>query len=321
MAPELVEPSSIAHSRQRDDVTPEDLSRLARSMVPGTGALDIQPIGAGLVNETYRVVRDGHTYSLRLPAGGFDLGLDRAWEAAVLEVAARAGLAPRMVVCDPVRGFLVARWVSGRSFAPEEARQSSNIAKIAGLLRRVHALAVPPPLRDMSPGRWVDLYAGALERHTPNSRALALRTAAASRLEQLAKLPGAPKVLCHSDLHPMNLIEGDEGLMVLDWEYAHISDPLWDLAGWSANNDFGAQAQGELLRNYAGGGPIGDWPRFRLLLWLYDYICLLWSELYLSLRLGADGRVSERARHLDARLSLRHTTRPGEIPTGDNGDF
>ncbi len=44
-------------------------------------------------------------------------------------------------------------------------------------------------------------------------------------------------VVCHSDLHPMNLICGAESLILLDWEYAHVADPLWDLAGWSANND------------------------------------------------------------------------------------
>jgi hypothetical protein len=37
------------------------------------------------------------------------------------------------------------------------------------------------------------------------------------------------------------------------------------------------------------------------LVWLYDYVCLLWSELYLSQR--GDGGVAARARLLAARLS------------------
>jgi hypothetical protein len=45
----------------------------------------------------------------------------------------------------------------------------------------------------------------------------------------------------------------------------------------------------------------------RLFLWLYDYVCLLWSRLYLNV-LGAQGEagkgIAERARLLDARLHL-----------------
>jgi thiamine kinase-like enzyme len=103
----------------------------------------------------------------------------------------------------------------------------------------------------------------------------------------------------------MNLLHRDESLILIDWEYAHISDPLWDLAGWAANNDFEAAARGELLTNYLGSAPTaGDWQRLRLLMWLYDYVCLLWSKLYLSVRRDGVNDISRRATQLDARLRL-----------------
>ena len=46
-----------------------------------------------------------------------------------------------------------------------------------------------------------------------------------------------PRVLCHSDLHAANLVATERGLVLLDWEYAHVSEALWDLAGWACNND------------------------------------------------------------------------------------
>ena len=111
-------------------------------------------------------------------------------------------------------------------------------------------------------------------------------------------------MLCHSDLHTLNLIERDQSLILLDWEYAHVSEPLWDLAGWSANNDFETDAQRNLLARYLGTAPTpSEWSRFRRLLWLYDYICLLWSELYLSLR-PASPKVAGRSTQLDARLRV-----------------
>jgi hypothetical protein len=49
------------------------------------------------------------------------------------------------------------------------------------------------------------------------------------------------------------------------------------------------------LASYTGRPPARtDYLRLQLLGWLYDYVCLLWSELYLNLhrneRPGADSR-------------------------------
>jgi hypothetical protein len=97
-------------------------------------------------------------------------------------------------------------------------------------------------------------------------------------------LPAVDPVVCHSDLHTLNLVDRGDSLLLLDWEYAHAADPLWDLAGWSANNDLEDNVRRDLLASYTGRPPAPtDYLRLQLLSWLYDYVCLLWSELYLSL--------------------------------------
>jgi thiamine kinase-like enzyme len=285
---------------------PRDIERLCRAVVPGTGAVEVQPVTEGLVSETYRVVRDGITYAFKAAAlHPADFGLDLAWEAQVLERAGSSSLAPPLVYGDPQRGVVVSRWVMGRSWSQEEVKRPANIRRIAELLRRVHGLSVPQPPRVMSPMSWVQVYGAALTRQTRYAVDTALQSAANSRLRALKGLPAAAGVVCHSDLHTLNLIEVDERLILLDWEYAHVSDPLWDLAGWGANNDFEAQTQRELLTNYLGTAPTStEWQRLRLLLWLYDYVCLLWCELYLNSRHDGAMRIRERATQLDARLHL-----------------
>jgi|HubBroStandDraft_2_1064218.scaffolds.fasta_scaffold129531_2 thiamine kinase-like enzyme len=287
-----------------------DIERLSCSLVPGAGTPEIQPMSCGLINATYRVIRDGCSYTLRVALETpFDLRQDFGWDVRVLQAAGGAGLAPPLLNCDPVRGVLVSRWINGRCWSLEEARNCANIGSIAGVLRRVHDLRVPPPARLMSPLAWVECYSAALSR-AGCPLDLSLRATAAACCDDLAKLPRVAGVLCHSDLHTLNLIERDQSLILLDWEYAHVSEPLWDLAGWSANNDFEADAQQNLLAQYLGAAPsTRQWTRFRLLLWLYDYICLLWSELYLSLRpaksaVSAKSAVTGRATQLDARLRV-----------------
>jgi thiamine kinase len=283
---------------------PADIEGLCRPIVPGTGAVEVQALAKGLISETYRVVRDGVAYALKTAsAHRADFGLDLAWEAQVLERAASSKLAPPLVYCDPKH--VVSRWVVGRPWSPQEVMSAANITKIAELLRRVHALSVPLPPRVMSPMSWIQVYGAALSRHTGGAFDGPLRTAAESRLQQLAELPAPAGVVCHSDLHAMNVIQVGETLILLDWEYAHVSDPLWDLAGWAANNDFVPETQRQLLMNYLGTAPTPlQWQRLRLLMWLYDYVCLRWSELYSKTRGDAVNGIRKRATLLDARLRL-----------------
>ncbi len=284
---------------------PDELEGLAARHVPGEGPLHIARLRKGLINETYRVVRDGKGFAVRVAAANPQhLGVDREWEARLLGAAVAADLAPAVVYCDPEHGILITLWIEGLPWSPKDARRAAGIERIAGLMRRIHALRVPAPARVMSPARWIDYYSGAAPRApTP------LRQAAAAQLAALTALPCADTVVCHSDLHVDNLIDRDGSLVLLDWEYAHASEPLWDLAGWSANNDFEPELRHELLAGYLGRPPTrGEALRLKRLGWLYDYVCLLWSELYLSLPRDAapdataHAQVAARARLLAARL-------------------
>ena len=293
---------------------------LALRWVPGGGPVALHPLAAGLVNASYRVEREGRVYSMRLAADTPELGVDREWECRVLQCAARAGLAPAIACCEPSRGVLVAEWTGGRAWTAEELRLPGNIRALTGLLRRVHALPVPSPARIMSPTAWIAHYRGAVTRRAaaqggmqlaPSAAAPSAVTASArlcgaatAHLEKLAAIPCPRPVLCHSDVHRLNVAAG-ERLVLLDWEYAHVSDPYWDLAAWIANTDGTAGFAADVLAGYLERPADGhESERLRLLTWLYDYVCLLWSELYLTQRAGAPGgEVSARATLLALRLN------------------
>jgi thiamine kinase len=281
--------------------------------VPGEGPVDIHSLASGLVNESCRVARAGRLFSLRLATSDSrDLGLDREWECKVLGRASAAGLAPAVEYCEPARGILVSDWVDGRTWTPEEIRQPEKVDAMARLLREVHALPIPLPFRAMNPEAWIAHYSDALARRgseipprlVGRRTAARLRGAADARLALLAASRSPAPVLCHSDLHRFNVTIGARPVL-LDWEYAHVSDPYWDLAGWTANNDWTSGCAADLLARYlqrpAETAEAGRLPHF---VWLYDYVCLLWSEVYLEQRPGpASAGVAARAEQLAERLS------------------
>ncbi|MGC1388955.1 MAG: choline/ethanolamine kinase family protein [Steroidobacteraceae bacterium] len=286
---------------------PSDLRKIAERYVPGSGALAMQRLGSGLVNDSYRVVRGEGQYSLRVPTPcAAEFGIDREWECRVLGRAQAAGLAPTVECCEPRRGILVARWVAGGAWDPAQVRQAENIACMAQLVRRIHALPVPQAARVMNPAAWISHYRDVLARHGRGTNRRPI-SAPDTCLAALGRLPRATPVLCHSDLHPQNLVLAAHGPVLLDWEYAHVSDPLWDLAGWSCNNDLCADASRSLLASYLGRRPgADDASRLEHLVWLYDYVCLLWSEVFAALRPEIPGdAMTARAQLLARRLEAK----------------
>jgi thiamine kinase len=312
-------------------MAPDSVEEAARRYVPGVGAVSVERLGRGLVNESHRVLRDGRMYSLRMPAAQpaathVPIGVDRGWECRVLAVASAAGIAPVIERCEPRLGVLVARWEEGHALSAEEARRPDTGARVAQLARRVHALAPPSNARVLRAADWIEHYRDALTRLPMDSRraprtqgltagAALLQAEAARRLGALEALPRTPAVLCHSDLHLANLVASERGLVLLDWEYAHVSEALWDLAGWACNNDLEPDARSWLLASYLGRSPAREEER-RLedLAWLYDYVCLLWSEVYCGATDASDRLILERGRALAARLARGAGGGAGELP-------
>jgi thiamine kinase-like enzyme len=131
-----------------------------------------------------------------------------------------------------------------------------------------------------------------------------LQSVAERHLSALARF-GACLSLCHSDAHHLNVID-DGALALIDWEYAHVGDPFWDLAAWIGNHDLDLELQAMLFAAYLGRTPTtSERDRLGSLIWLFDYVCLLWSEVYRerhSRGAQSAGQLAQRAGELASRL-------------------
>jgi len=254
-----------------------EVVQLARRHVPGLDEPEVQLQNAGIVNNTYQVRRDGRWYALRVVSDDCEGEFDREWEYQVLQCASGAGLAPLIEYCDRATGVLVSRWAPGHSWTAAEVRRVVNFHRISEFIWSVQALPIAKPAREIRPRAWIERY-----RERSN---IQLDLRAEQQLEILDALPDLRAVLCHSDLHIGNLVDTGSALLALDWEYAHVSDVHWDLAGWGSANDFTPIEQRELLRVFLGRVPDStEWARYEALTWIYDYMCLLWCEHYLNRR-------------------------------------
>jgi len=231
---------------------------------------------AGSTNLVVRVQMAGDSVAVRVPRPDTAyVPIDRQAECVALGAAAVVDLAPVVIVCDPASGVLITRWIDGELWTAERTHEADAIRIVARALRRLHALPPPAGMRSLAPLTLLRSY-----WQTVSARATAL----ASRLTSLharilaraAEAQGRSMVLCHADLHHRNLID-DGRLRLLDWEYAGIAEPYFDLASFAQSNDLTHAEQALLSEAY--GLPLQDGGRLALYGVLFDWICVLWLAM------------------------------------------
>lgn len=143
-------------------------------------------------------------------------------------VAAAAGLAPAIVDSADDGSWILMHWLGGRAWSDEDMRQPASIAALGSQLARLHALAPPAQVPPIAPVALAKAQRSLIEARRPD--AAAWSRALLAQLDGLVREAGPVEhpVLCHGDLQMANCL-GDPPRFV-DWEYAQIADPTYDLA-------------------------------------------------------------------------------------------
>jgi thiamine kinase-like enzyme len=95
--------------------------------------------------------------------------------------------------------------------------------------------------------------------------------------------------LCHNDVHSLNLIDAGN-LKLIDWEYAGIGSPLFDLASVCVYHNYGSLRRQCLLSAYARPD-VASIELLNQACVLFDYIRELWTQVR-GLQVSDEGRDS-----------------------------
>jgi thiamine kinase-like enzyme len=249
--------------------------------VPGWQGIPLatRVLSGGITNLNYRVDVGGESFVLRLGGANTEgLGIDRAVECAAARAAAAAGIGPEVVHVIEPEGYLVTRFVGGRPVPPDEMRQPETIAEVAALLRRVHALPPIPGL--FSSFRVVEAYQqlAAARGPAPLPAGFDRLLAHMRAVEAAFAAVPAPVCPCHNDLLNENFLREDAGaLRLLDWEYAGMGDPFFDLGNFAAQHAFGDEHDRALLAAYLGAVSPAALARLKLMKIMSDFREAMWG--------------------------------------------
>ncbi len=243
--------------------------------LPGAPHL-LGPLAGGGSNDSFLVGAAERRYVLRVdrvnPASN---GISRLVEWRALMSASALGIAPRPCYFNPELGVLVCDYLE------TEPANTTDPAALATLLRAIHGL--PAVHFRMDPGERIRRYEHQLAGDWAGLQSLSPRL-----LSAIDALGPVTPALCHHDLSRDNLLLCAGRLVALDWEYAAMGNPWFDIAHVVSDQDLSTDDTNRLLQAYLDRQPSAIERRHLQLQGLVAHLLeLLWHA-------SGQGRESER---------------------------
>ncbi|GAB2928482.1 hypothetical protein GCM10011328_15590 [Hafnia psychrotolerans] len=227
---------------------------------------------AGLSGESWKIETRTRTWLARIQSPARTaLGVERQREKAILQHIVHLNIAPRVMLYSPP--WLVVEWLEGQTC--EE--YPIEIVPLAERLVQLHQAG--PHGRQLQLKQQFSLHWQQIDRRRLSPGWLRLQH---RFMRQSLPVPLKMAVI-HMDVHPGNLIIGEQGLQLIDWEYAADGDIALELATLFRGNGWLVGQQQRFLAGYCAAGGYRDITGLqrqicRWLPWV-DYMMLMWFEV------------------------------------------
>jgi thiamine kinase-like enzyme len=247
----------------------EAVARLSALLGPRQGA--VTRLEGGITNRNFRVNFGGTDYVVRLPGKDTDLlGINREAERLATKTAAELGLGPSVAAMLDQPPCLVTSFVESREMTAAELREPGRVEEVGEALRRFHHSGLELPTSFYA-SEIVSAYA-----EIARSRGGTLpdgfdhaTTCARKVVKSVRKRPEHQPLPAHNDLLTANFLNDGERLVIVDWEYAGMGDPFFDLGNFAVNNELADADEERLLAAYFGEEAT---PRRRAALKLFRFM-------------------------------------------------
>ena len=244
--------------------------------------LKSSPLTGGITNENFRIEVNRDVFVLRIPGADTELlGIVRSTECAVSQAAGESGIGPEVIYVIEPEGYLVTSFIEGHLPSPDELGQPKNIRRVSDTICRVHNM--DPISETFSPFRVIEDSAAIARRFKvdfPDNFGCLIEQMKAAETA-LLKSPFTPR-LCHNDLLNANFLD-DGQIRILDWEYASMGDPVFDLANFSVHHEFTDERDRLLLEFYFGEVTAANWARIKLLKIISDFREAMWAMVQIGI--------------------------------------
>ena len=232
-------------------------------------AVIVRRLEGGMSNYTYVVQTRDKRYTYRVPGKFAEKFVDRVEEWENIQEVNRLELNNATSYVEVISGEKLAEYVEGTILSETDIVSYNDMSVAA--LKKIHS----------SDLRFRDYNAfGRLSDYERYCRELGFihpkeYTVLRDKLERMRDAHADVKAVpCHCDYQPTNLVVSGDKLYVLDWEFAGMNDPIYDIACYG---NAGFDKALSLLEAYVGHTPTSE--ELRRLYFHRSFQCLQWFNV------------------------------------------
>lgn len=267
----------------RNDVLKQDTEYISAILEKVLNTVDIKHIErmGGLTNRTYKVIYgDGQAVVVRIPGEGTADMISRDDERKSTELACKMGIDTELFYFGEDGTKIMHYVADSETMSAERLRKEENIQQIADIFRTLHNCGkdtgVSFEVFHMAANYEKVINQYNVEMYDDYQE---IKEVVMKIKKQVDEQGQIEKVPCHNDSLCENWVYGEGKLHLIDWEYAGMNDPMWDLADISIEAAYNEEQDLILLRRYLLGEPTNyQMQRFIANKLYLDYLWTLWGK-------------------------------------------
>lgn len=188
----------------------------------------ITPLIGGLTNQCYQLSLDSGEYIIRIGAENTEaLGIDRTIEKSIHQLVSALQFTSELRYCDDEDRYWIRDYIMGESLGVDSEISDSTLSYMVEQLKALHKTPIDLTLPRVNISEKAEAYWSIIEDKNADKEMLKMK---ALMQVAMSESPKGNFCLCHFDPVPANWLYTAEGLKLLDWEYAGLGHPFWDLA-------------------------------------------------------------------------------------------
>ena len=236
----------------------------------------------GMTNKNYKVMIDDQNYVLRVPGNGTEKMISRVDEIKNAAFAHEIGVDADLIYFNEQTGIKISKFIEdAQTLSPEGAKKPYVMKKICQLLNQLHQCGLEME-NEFNVYEKIESYEQLLnELKGEYYEDYQLVKQQVLQLKELMDDLQINLVPCHNDTLAENFIKDKhDQYYLIDWEYAGMNDPMWDVAAHCLENGFNSDEEELFLKTYFKQEPKRSYKTRVLVNKIYqDFLWSLWTKV------------------------------------------
>lgn len=193
----------------------------------------------GLTNRNYKIEINNEAFVIRLPGEGTEEMINRREERICTELANNINVDSQLLYFDDKSGIKIARYIeNANTMNVEKVRKIEHLQEIAKIFKKLHTCGKSVPVT-FNVFDKIEEYEAILKKSKDDLFWADYQDVRKQVYDLKSEIENMniQVVICHNDPLCENFIKGEDRMYLVDWEYAGMNDPMWDIA------DFFIEAQ------------------------------------------------------------------------------